>query len=484
MRFVLVLALLLAAVQPRTATAQDAAPDIDALFAEFDARPLAVSEKRLLQTALAASGDYVGLPDGAWGGMSQRAFEDYAAREFEDTALNLYAATLVVDFLGEIEVNGWDWRYHPELGVSFALPLAVLDPPQVEDDGLRWWSRTGALSILTGRHSPRAAQLWQDEAAAAHAGPAALYSVRRPALMITGGAFRDGRLFYARSDRMAGHWSTVTLVADPDQADMLNLMMSSIHPGRPLPWDLPDGGILTGLVADALAFLDGVEQPGDAPGPQAVSRFGDRPGDGDAPGTGTGFYMGARVIVTALHVVEGCSRITLRDGAPLELLAADAELDVAALSAPEPGPGWLTLSAAPVVRLGQPVHALGFPYYQLAGTSLNLTSGNVSALAGIGDDRRFFSFTAPVQPGNSGGPLIDGAGGVLGLVVARLSDSFIADATGTLPQNVNFALSNVELTEFLRRSGIGLTGGGFGGFDMNAGAPPGVETAVVPVVCH
>ena len=130
------------------------------------------------------------------------------------------------------------------------------------------------------------------------------------------------------------------------------------------------------------------------------------------------------------------------------------------------------------------MHAAGFPYYSIAGTSLNLTSGNVSALAGVDDDRRFFTFSAPVQPGNSGGPLIDAGGAVLGLVVARLSEDYIVEATGSLPQNVNYALNEAELAAFLDRSGVGPGAGGLGGFDMDEGAPDGFEAAVVPIVCE
>ena len=129
------------------------------------------------------------------------------------------------------------------------------------------------------------------------------------------------------------------------------------------------------------------------------------------------------------------------------------------------------------------MHALGFPYYALAGTSLNLTSGNVSALRGIDDDARFFSFTAPVQPGNSGGPLIGPGGAVMGIVVARLSEDFIADATGTVPQNVNYALGTAELSAFLHRSGVDPQSNGLG-FDMLQGAPAAIDQAIVPIICE
>ncbi len=135
-------------------------------------------------------------------------------------------------------------------------------------------------------------------------------------------------------------------------------------------------------------------------------------------------------------------------------------------------------------RLGQSVHAIGFPYYSLTGTAMHLTSGNVSALAGMDDDPRFMSFTAPVQPGNSGGPLIDRGGAVAGVVIARLSDSYIAETTGTVPQNINFALSGAELRGFLDRNGLDAAADGLPAWDIADGAPAGISDAVVPVVCH
>ena len=182
--------------------------------------------------------------------------------------------------------------------------------------------------------------------------------------------------------------------------------------------------------------------------------------------------------------MRGCTRVALADGTGLEVVAADAELDVAALAAPRPARVWLSLGRADATRLGERVHAAGFPYYTIAGTSLHLTSGNVSALAGVDDDRRFFSFTAPIQPGNSGGPLIDGAGDVLGVVVSRLSESYIEEATGSLPQNINYALGTAELAGFLGRADIRTDPAGLGGFDMDRGAPEGFEAAVVPILCR
>ena len=78
-------------------------------------------------------------------------------------------------------------------------------------------------------------------------------------------------------------------------------------------------------------------------------------------------------------------------------------------------------------------------------SSLNMTIGNVSALAGLGDDTRSLQFTAPIHPGNSGGPLVDASGNVVGVVTSKLSPLWTAKNIGDVPQNVNFALKASEL---------------------------------------
>jgi len=95
------------------------------------------------------------------------------------------------------------------------------------------------------------------------------------------------------------------------------------------------------------------------------------------------------------------------------------------------------------------VVALGFPYAGLLATSAQVTTGAVSALAGLHDDSRVLQLTAPIQPGNSGGPLLDLSGNVVGIVSARVNELAIAEATGTLPQNINFAIKSTIIREFL-----------------------------------
>ena len=72
-------------------------------------------------------------------------------------------------------------------------------------------------------------------------------------------------------------------------------------------------------------------------------------------------------------------------------------------------------------RQGENVEAFGYPLSQALTTSDNFTTGIVTALAGIGDDSRFYQISAPVQPGDSGGPLLDENGNLVGVVSSKLN---------------------------------------------------------------
>jgi serine protease Do len=92
------------------------------------------------------------------------------------------------------------------------------------------------------------------------------------------------------------------------------------------------------------------------------------------------------------------------------------------------------------VRQGEDIVVYGFPLTGVLASGGNVATGNVTAFAGLGNDSRFLQISAPVQPGNSGGPLLDRNGTVAGIVIAKLNALSIASATGGIPQNVNFAI--------------------------------------------
>ena len=106
------------------------------------------------------------------------------------------------------------------------------------------------------------------------------------------------------------------------------------------------------------------------------------------------------------------------------------------------------------IRPGASVVVVGYPLRGLLASEANVSTGAVSALAGPGDDRRLIQITAPVQPGNSGGPVLDAAGNVVGVVVAKLDAIRVARSTGDIPQNVNFAVGASATRAFLDAEGI------------------------------
>lgn len=105
-------------------------------------------------------------------------------------------------------------------------------------------------------------------------------------------------------------------------------------------------------------------------------------------------------------------------------------------------------------RVGESVYAFGFPLNGLLATTGNFTIGNVTATAGLGDDTRHIQVSVPIQPGNSGGPLVDQYGNVVGVIVSKLNALKMASLTSDLAQNVNFAIKTTVALNFLEANGI------------------------------
>lgn len=210
----------------------------------------------------------------------------------------------------------------------------------------------------------------------------------------------------------------------------------------------------------------------------------DAPGKQPSRGSGTGFFVSTTALVTAEHVISRCRKVTLEDGTPLVVLGRDAALDLAVLLSARPAPAVLPLNTRDAVQLGAPAVALGYPFSDLFAQGLTVTWGNVSALPRPGDPARRLMVTAPVQPGNSGGPLLDGSGRVIGVVVSRADDLAVLKDTGSLPQNINFAVSIPPLREFLNRHGLGLPATHPPETSLKSGIPQHVQDAVAQVLCN
>ena len=215
-----------------------------------------------------------------------------------------------------------------------------------------------------------------------------------------------------------------------------------------------------GQIAEAQKFsrelAAWIAEGGSGPSPTLVSTARHEPTE--PVSSGSGFLVGwDGAIVTNHHVVDGCAKVTVhRAGRSHDatVRAVDADNDLALLKAPPEVGETATFSEHPRASLGEAVTVAGYPLRELLSSDINVTSGNVSALAGPDDDAKQLQITAPVQQGNSGGPLLDSAGNVVGVVVSKLNPLHAMLLAGDIPQNVNFAIKGPLVRGFLDIHGV------------------------------
>lgn len=175
--------------------------------------------------------------------------------------------------------------------------------------------------------------------------------------------------------------------------------------------------------------------------------------------TGTGFFVSRQgYVLTNHHVIEGCASVRLRlpgqSSHEATLVARDSNNDLALLKSDSRPDLVASLSSRKRPQLGQSAIIFGFPLTGVLSSSGNLTTGTVSALSGLQDDSRVFQISAPVQPGNSGGPVLDASGAVIGVVVSKLNARAVEKAIADIPQNVNFAIKGAVAVGFLDNNGV------------------------------
>jgi S1-C subfamily serine protease/ribosomal protein L7/L12 len=168
--------------------------------------------------------------------------------------------------------------------------------------------------------------------------------------------------------------------------------------------------------------------------------------------TGTGFFItDDGYLISNAHVVEGASQIRLVTSMGFidaKVVKVDLANDLALLKA-EGKFSSLPIAASRGVKLGNTVATVGFPNIGLQGFAPKLAKGEIASLSGASDDARYFQISVPVQPGNSGGALVDERGNVVGIVSAKLNASAALAASGSLPENVNYAVKSSFLLSFL-----------------------------------
>ncbi|MDH2404102.1 serine protease [Bradyrhizobium sp. SSUT18] len=234
-----------------------------------------------------------------------------------------------------------------------------------------------------------------------------------------------------------------------------------------LNFDLTSAGPVIAALANCVSKVkaDGLSKAGDftkvAAKPQAAAdKQSSPPASKPARAkSGTGFVVSASGhIITNNHVIDGCvgdikGNLTGEAAMVLRVVSSDANNDLALLQAPS------TTTFKDFARIrdrsirsGDSIVAIGFPFHGLLTSDFTVTTGIVSSLSGIRNDSRFLQISAPVQPGNSGGPLFDTTGQIVGVVTRKLDGIRMAAATGNIPENINFAIKTGALRDFLDNS--------------------------------
>jgi S1-C subfamily serine protease len=177
--------------------------------------------------------------------------------------------------------------------------------------------------------------------------------------------------------------------------------------------------------------------------------------EGKPKSTGSGFFVSSTGhIITNEHVINECSTLVVKGFGTARLVQADQENDLALLKVdPQTPVPFLKVRTEPA-RLGQDVVVFGYPLASFLDNGLNVTTGIVSSEIGMHNDKRMLQFTAAIQPGNSGGPVVDRTGNLVAVVRSKFSDKFALERGSFVPQNLNYGIKTEVLLRFLGDNGV------------------------------
>lgn len=418
------------------------AQDFSSLERDFDSRNLSHDDRRFLQAALAFEGDYIGLLDGQWGRLSQGAFARFAQREFGTSAQDWQLAVLAFNLVDRYDEGGWSIQYFSNLDISLLFPTKFAISEPSSDEFANWSVRGSSLGYSFAIAPQIATERYHNYVLSKHGAQGEPYTVRRDNFAVSSSTSWDGATLYAWSVYRNGSWTTALLSASHANKNELNAVAASLQAGRGRPLVFTEGGYLQTAVERTVALLESADT---APAPSAENEVQE--------GSGSGLFVSYEGhVLTNAHVVEGCSEIRV-NGNMATVRATSQMFDLAILQTTMDSTGEVARFSPTSARLNSDVTVAGYPYAGLLG-GLNITRGSISSVIGAGGDETRMQLTAPVQSGNSGGPVIANDGEVVGVIVSKLDALRLADATGDVPQNVNFAIRGEIAKLFLSQNGV------------------------------
>ena len=165
--------------------------------------------------------------------------------------------------------------------------------------------------------------------------------------------------------------------------------------------------------------------------------------------SGTGFYVNKKgLMITNNHVVKSCNKIKV-DGSNAVVKSFDTTNDLALLKVDSSSSSTPGFRAGRGIRLGDGVTVAGYPLRRVLGSGLNVVTGTVASLSGVKNNSSRLQITAPINSGNSGGPLFDSSGRVVGVIVSKINNTKAKEVLGEEIQGANFAIKGSVVRSFL-----------------------------------
>jgi S1-C subfamily serine protease len=179
---------------------------------------------------------------------------------------------------------------------------------------------------------------------------------------------------------------------------------------------------------------------------KSISRQSTKEKPSNSMSTGTGFFISEDYIITCSHVLTEANTITIvKNGSKYNAtkIMDNPSLDFALLRISRyKSNKYFTVSKFLNEKIGNKLYTLGFPLSNILGSDIRVTDGIISSKSGINSDPIYFQLSAPIQPGNSGGPVINEKFAVIGIASSKISDQYVIQNTGVVPQNVNFGVKS------------------------------------------
>lgn len=273
-----------------------------------------------------------------------------------------------------------------------------------------------------------------------------------PQSLPNGHSYRSTRLHYVADCATGRLTAALTAYYGEDRKLVHSEQRTQIRRSEFAAPDAPD-------VAEALSLAcQRVADGAPATPPQATLKPAPKPAvRGSTSGSGIIISESGHVL-TNHHVVNECDahEIFEDNNRPIRatLLASDAQRDLAILWVEKRFNAVARVRSDAAPKLGESVTVVGYPLVTVLGTKPTVGFGHVSSTTGIRDNPTQMQISVPIQRGNSGGPVFDQAGNVIGIVVAKLDALKVAERVGDLPQNVNFAIRGEVMRAFLEKNQI------------------------------